>query len=241
MINLKAFFPLIVLSFFLPSSQTFSSAPAVARITLPPLNVELEENFKVKAIGLEGQSNVFDVNKKLSKHEYIFQRVVFPNSDQHLIVIAEDPSYAPLKVKIPHKTNHLKVSKNNFKKREDNVLWIWGQTPQSPCGGHTSLHLRFLKKKSIYTNLTGLFVWKIDIKELPLKTLFYLRPQLDLNFIDTIKSSLFLKANQTDKALCAMNQGSQCSFVYNMKRIPELFEILFTTKDLSTTNIICPV
>lgn len=204
----------LVFLFFssLISTNLWASAPAQQRITLAPLEVSWSAELPIIKLGWEGDQSQGIAGKKTIS----LLRNKYPSQKLHLVVVLKDREMAPLRIEIPDNQNKIQISSESFKKVSVDEIWLFGETPKSQCGGFSSFHLRFLNKKSIYTNFAGLFAWKVSKKDLPQDAVLYLAPQLELDTPKVVLSKAFARANERSLAQCHRHYGGTCPFVFNL-------------------------
>ena len=230
---------LIILSLLTcPFSYASAAAATSAKMKLPPLKVTWNDNLDIKYIGITGDKAQLPLNKPI-----IFQRYIYPSQKLKLLIIFNDKDLAPLTLPISNQTSQINIKKEQAQSIHPDSLWLWGETPSSPCGGMSQLHFRFLQKKSLYKNHSGFFAWEIKKKLLPKYSSFYISPQFNIDFIKSISSQVFLPASDIDKAACQIHHGGFCPFVFILDQNEKLHlhKINFKMKKLDKMNFICPV
>jgi hypothetical protein len=203
------------------------SAPAHDEKSLSPLVIEWDAQISFQLISL--RNNIKDVS---SVKTVTFPRKKYPSEVLHLIAIPKNKDYRPIKLQIPDNKNHIFLKTDQLVKTPENEIWLWGQTPSSRCGGHSSFHLRFLNKLKLYTNASGLFTWKLKRNDLPEKTAFYIEPRLKEDTPEDITSLALIKSNSRMFTQCLQHTGGTCPFVFDFKKdlSGRSFEIKFKKK-----------
>ncbi len=222
------------------SINAFSSAPFHPQKQLKDLTVTWTDDSKIVALAVKSGAPVFPSNK----NSVSLSRNVYTQTHLELLLIPSNKRLAPLTLKIPNTQSKVSITPSLFNKINDNELWLWGATPRSLCGGQSSHHIRFLKKKSLYTNLGGLFAWRLIKEQLPTNTLLYITPQLAQDTPTTISSTAFKETEEQAHAFqCRLHHGNTCPFLFliNGNRFNEKHRVIFQAPVKSKTNIPCPV